>query len=474
MQQRLSYLFLAISALYFFVPLPAAAQNAAPQADGNRTDIRNGAAANAVPGAVESSADVKKTEPAKPEEKEPPPSLDVPPSSSPGAAPGAAVTLPLSALSGEPNQEEKKAVIDIGGLPIAELLVNDSGFSGLGSFRQLLPKYGISTYLHGVAIGRFNAQSAPEVSLLNVDGFSNSPVFGAEFNVFLGAELLNRVFAEVQFFYGSETNNLAIDYAQLDLRIFRDFLFVRGGRFRVPLGNTNSYPDPRYTFKLPILPLFFFQVVPGEWEELGFEIYGRYSWGEGRGLSYAFYVVNGLEQRVGQIGDPITGGAITRMIDNYLDSNDPDKAVGLQLQIEPIPGLSLGVSGYEGVYTVSGKHRLYIADTHLGFSRGKFTLRGELAATFQETEADTLLKLGGYVLASYRVLRYLEPVVMFDGFRLDGSHDLDRLAVTAGITFYPFPQKVPSASIRFAYSASFRESGEFANNRVVLQAQVAF
>lgn len=175
-----------------------------------------------------------------------------------------------------------------------------------------------------------------------------------------------------------------------------------------------------------------------------------------------------------QAGDPITGGAISQMTNNYLDNNDPDKAVGGQIQLEPIAGLSFGISGYEGVYTITGKHRIYIADGHIGFARGKFTLRGEFAAAFQETETDTLLKIGGYALASYRVIRYLEPVVMFDGFRLDGSRDLDRLEGTVGLNYYPFPQRVPSASLRFSYSAVWKETGEFANNRLAIQAQVAF
>jgi hypothetical protein len=431
------------------------------------------AAAAPAPAATPTSADqASASAPGKPA-TEPPGKSDLATSQAmPPPVSGLPSVLGLPGLPGLTDQ--KPAAIDIGGLPIAELLGNDTGFSGLGSFRALLPKYGISAYLHGMAIARFNEETSPEDPLLNVDGFNNNPNFGAEFNMFVGAEIANRLFAEMQLFYSSEANHIAVDYAQLDLRIFRDLLFIRGGRFRVPLGNVNSYPDPRYTFKMPILPLFFYQVVPGEWEELGAELYGRYSWGEGRALSYAVYVVNGLEQRVVNPGDPISGGPIAKMTDNYLDANDPDKAVGAQIQVEPVPGLSFGISGYEGVYTIVDKKRIYILDTHLGWMRGKLTLRGEFAATFQETETDTLLKYGGYVLAAYRVIKYLEPVVMFDGFRLDGSPDLDRFAATVGLNFYPFPQKAPSASTRMAYSALFNDSGAFVNNRVAVQLQVAF
>jgi hypothetical protein len=409
-------------------------------------------------------------------EKEPPPALPAP---APAVAinPPPASSTPVSKNVPTLLPDLKPEAMDIGGLPLARLITSDNTFSGLGTFSQLLPKYGIQTYIHGIAIGYVVGQTSPDqtqTNLQSADGFTNNSVFGAEFNLFVGAELLNRVYAEMQVFYVSEGNRVDVDYAQLDIRLFRDFLFIRGGRFRVPLGNINGYPDPKFTFKLPTLPLFFFQVVPNEWEELGVELYGRYSWGEGKALSYAFYVVNGLEQRVAQAGDPITGGAISQMTNNYLDNNDPDKAVGGQIQLEPIAGLSFGLSGYEGVYTITGKHRIYIADGHIGFARGKFTLRGELAATFQETETDTLLKIGGYALASYRVIRYLEPVVMFDGFRLDGSRDLDRLEGSVGLNYYPFPQRVPSASLRGSYSAVWKETGEFANNRFALQAQVAF
>ncbi|HRI50109.1 MAG TPA: hypothetical protein PLW65_08000 [Pseudomonadota bacterium] len=437
---------------------PAVAQTVAPSAPGK-------------PAAATSSA------PGEPPPAAPAPAVDIP--STPAATSSGSTLPPLSPLGyridgSEPGKGVKIPALDIGGLPLAKLLESDNNFSGLGSFKQLLPKYGISTYVHGIAISRFNAQTSIEPDALNVEGYSAQPNFGAEFDLFIGAELANRVFAELQIFYDSNMNRVDIDYGQLDIRIYRDFLFVRGGKFRVPLGNINGYPDPRFTFKLPTLPLFFSQVVPSEWEELGLELYGRYSWGEGKALSYALYVVNGLEQRVVLPGDPITGGAIAQLTNNYLDLNDPDKAVGAQLQVEPIAGLALGLSGYEGVYTVTGQHRIYIVDGHLGLSRSKFTLHGELAATFQQTETDTLLKLGGYLLASYRPIRYLEPAVMFDAFRLQGAPDLDRLAATVGVIVYPFPYKVPSASLRFSYSALWRPSGEFATNRFALQAQVAF
>ena len=343
-----------------------------------------------------------------------------------------------------------------------------------GGICQLLPKYGIASYIHGTSIVGLLGQTTPEPELLNDLSGENSPRFGAEFNLFIGAELLNRVFVEAQIVFDANASKFASDYTQIDIRVYRDFLFVRGGKFWTPMGGINVYPDPRYIFPTPTLPMFMGNVLPGEWGELGVQLYGRYSWGDGRGLSYAFYVVNGLEQQIVNPGDPVSGGPLRNMLNNYLDQNDPDKAVGAQVVVEPIAGLTFGLSGYEGVYTVTGRHRLYIADAHMGLKLGKFTLRGELATTFQETAADTLLKLGGYALASYR-FKYLEPLVMVDGIRLDGSHELDRIAATFGLIAYPFPQKVPTVSVRATYSPRWKtEPAEFATHHFALDARVAF
>ena len=369
---------------------------------------------------------------------------------------------------------EGSSLPDIGGLPLARLIEKDNLFTGLGSFKQLLPKYGIASYVHGTALMSLVGQTNPEPEELHDHEGEDHAHFNAEFNLFVGAELFNRVFVEAQLVYDSSENSIESDYANIDFRIFRDFLFVRGGKFWVPMGGINVYPDPLYLFPGTDLPLFVGNVLPGEWGELGVQLYGRYSWGERRGLSYAFYVVNGLEQQVASATDPITGGLMRSMRNNNLDGNDPDKAVGAQLVLEPVPGFTFGLSGYEGVYTVSGKHRLYIVDAHMGLRKGKFTLRGEFATTLQETEAETLVKLGGYVYTSYR-FKYVEPLLMLDGIRLDGSHDLDRIQATVGLIAHPFPQKVPSASVRITYAPRWKvETQEFATHHFGVDARVAF
>ena len=364
--------------------------------------------------------------------------------------------------------------LGIGGIPLAQLLDSDATFSGLGSFTKLLPKYGISSYVHGIITAGIVGQTLPEPDLLNDHEGEDTPRFIGELTLFVGAELMHRVFVEAQVFFDAVDTTLSSDFAQLDLRVFREFLFVRAGRFLTPMGGINIYPEPQFMFPLTDMPLFYGNVIPSEWGELGLQFYGRYKWGDGRGFSYSFYVVNGLEQRVVNPGDPLTGGPIRDMRNNFLDTHNSHKSVGWQFQMEPSPGLTFGVSGYEGVYTETGEYRIYVADAHMSWKRGKFTLRGEFATTLQETETNTLLKLGGYGLLSYR-FKYVEPIVMVDAIRLDGSHELDRIAATFGVAVFPFPQKVPSSSVRASYAPRWNlQTGEIATHHLSLEARVAF
>jgi hypothetical protein len=378
-----------------------------------------------------------------------------------------------SAINPEPAIKEP-ALPELAGLPLARLIDRGNVFSGLGSFKRLLPKYGFAAYLHGVGIANFTLLSnAESEELPETPPAPTLHGFAGELSLFFGAELFDRVFVEGQFFFESD-GEFSSDFAQIDLRVYRDYIIARAGRFYVPMGGINVYPEPQYMFPWTVPAMFYGTVLPGEWSELGVQFHGRHRWAEGRGFSYALYVVNGLEQKVNDPSEPISGGSLAAMRNNYLDNIDGQKSIGLQFQLEPHPGLIFGVSGYEGVYTIRDKHRLYIVDGHFGVRVGKLSLRGEFAATLQETESETLLKMGGYGLISYR-FKYLEPQLMVDAVRLGGSPELDRIAPSLGVIVYPFPTKVPTASVRVGYSPRWKlDSGEFATHYGRLEVRVAF
>lgn len=384
---------------------------------------------------------------------------------------------PLKLPGEKPADSGEAAGGDLGGIPLARLLEKDSSFSVLGTFKRLLPKYGIASYIHGTFIGGFSFRTFPgaeESDLLNDHPGENSSRFRADFNLFVGAELYNRVFVEAQLGYDAALNRLESTYSYIDLRIFKDFLFVRGGKFFVPMGGLNVYPDPAYMFPMTDFPVFYSSVLPGEWNELGLQLYGRWYWGEQRGISYSVSIVNGLEQRVENPGDPLTGGLVSQMTENYQDKHQPAKSVSLQFNLEPVPGLLFGISGYEGVYTESGSYRVYIVDGHTSWRIGRFTLRGEFATSLQETETERLLRYGGYVLSSYR-FRYAEPMLSMGGMRLEGMRELDRIEAAVGLAVYPFPQKVPSASIRMNYIPRWNmATGDLQHHHFGVEARAAF
>lgn len=413
------------------------------------------------------------------------------PSSQPAEATGEPPTPPVVPLTPEQEQElerdrqqrlnsaaepafKEPTLPELAGLPLARLIDRGNVFSGLGSFKRLLPKYGFAAYLHGIAISQFTLMSNAEPEELpETPPAPTLHGFAGELSLFFGAELFDRVFVEGQFFFETD-EEISSDFAQIDLRIYRDYIIARAGRFYVPMGGINVYPEPQYLYPWVVPAMFYGTVLPGEWSELGVQFHGSHRWAEGRGFSYALYVVNGLEQKVSDPTASITGGRLDEMRNNYLDNIDGQKAIGLQFQLEPHPGWIFGVSGYEGVYTIRDKHRIYIVDGHFGVRVGKFSVRGEFAATLQETEGETLLKLGGYGLLSYR-FKYLEPQIMIDGIRLGGSPDLDRIAPSVGLVVYPFPTKVPTASVRIGYSPRWKlDSGAFATHYGRLEVRVAF
>ena len=82
--------------------------------------------------------------------------------------------------------------LGIGGIPLAQLLDSDATFSGLGSFTKLLPKYGISSYVHGIITAGIVGQTSPEPDLLNDHEGEDTPRFIGELTLFVGAELMNR------------------------------------------------------------------------------------------------------------------------------------------------------------------------------------------------------------------------------------------------------------------------------------------
>lgn len=353
---------------------------------------------------------------------------------------------------------------DAGG-GLEALLSKEVAVGETGSFGYRLTSYGVSPYVHAYTTAEwFDQQGGINTFDLHY------------FNVFIGADILGKIVPEVQLEHEHGGGEIGVRFAQVDMKVY-PLLTVRVGSFLVPVGVFNEYLYPEFISKTADRPFVMREIVPSSWQEVGVQLRGVYDFGQGRNVSYAVFAVNGLEQ----LDDPTTpeiedGGAIRDMRANFEDESDGDKAIGGRLGIEPFDGIRIGGSYYSGAYTVDGEQRLTIMDADAGVSWRDLTLRAEFVSAQQETAANgTLEKQGFYVIAAYKILSRIEPVVQYDSIRLDGDPANDRDRITAGFNWYPYPTDLPSAVVKVNYEMTTDDGPEDTeDDKFILQLSMGF
>ena len=365
---------------------------------------------------------------------------------------------------------------DAGTMSITSLLNQEVDASTFGSSKYRLPRHGISAYVHGTANVGFIAQDKADpggaIALHDASGHpSTFHRFG--FNAFVGADINDIVFPELQIETASE--ELAVRYAQVDVRIAQDYLFVRVGEFLLPMGGLNGYPDPFYLHKLAETPLLYRNVVPAKWSQTGVQLFGRVPLSAAMNLEYAGYVVNGLQQLPNPLNpNAVTeGGNVYEMTENDIERFHGAKHFGGHVNLSG-NGLNVGASGYTGNYAAVGHRRISIGDIDAEWQSGKITLKAEAVIAHQAITGGHLDKVGSYVLGSYRVIPELEPVLRLDLLRLDQAKIYDRTQLAIGLDLYPYPEKAPTVLFKGAYLPSWDGSGKFAANRFVVLLGAAF
>jgi hypothetical protein len=410
------------------------------------------------------------------------PATAAPASSSPSPAPSSPPATTAISPAAEPSHPPQKNT-DISSVSLGSLLQTDVNVSTFGSAAYRLPKQGYSIYIHGTAnLGAVAQDKADPTGLREVGGDPWTFVRMA-FNFFAGASINDVVFVESEMKaapVGDPDDPMSIRYAQVDVRIAGDYLLARVGEFFVPMGGLNVYPDPDYLHKFPDTPLLYRHVVPQDWSEVGFQLYGRVPLGSLYG-SYALYAVNGLEQRVevGSAGTPAAGsteggGALFDLAFNHLDLNSRAKSLGGRIGLDSEDGLGIGISGYTGPYTIDGRESLHIGDVDLSARFGQLSLKAEGALTIQEIAGGHLTKKGFYALASYRVCPEFEPMLRLDGITIGGTPAYDRTQLGIGAIVVPYPEKASTLMLKAAYYAAWDGDGNFATNRVSALLAVAF
>lgn len=271
------------------------------------------------------------------------------------------------------------------------------------------------------------------------------------FNVVVGADIGDKITAEILLEYEHGGDDTGVRYGIIDYKI-ADPAILRLGKFLVPMGKFNEYLSPEYANKLPDRPKCLWNIVPIVWAETGAQLRGEYELRSAQSVNYAFYIVNGLEQSANSDGTVGQGGDIRKMRQNNRDSNNSDKAYGGRIGFKPAKSLEIGASYYTGAYTIDGKQNLSIMDLDAEYKRKELTLRGEYVRAIQDTSAADLTKHGFYAEAAYRVNKHFEPVVRYDQADLDdgSGHDIKRS--TIGLVFYPNPELHPMFNFKISQS----------------------
>lgn len=359
---------------------------------------------------------------------------------------------------------------------LEELLQEDVPAASVGSFGYRLRRYGITPYIHG-------ALAADLWRLRDEHGETFYQGFDLrDAHLYFGADVLDLVIPELFVEFESDApgqSELFLRYAQVDVRLHDRLLVMRAGLFLVPFGTYNTRAFPRFITRLPDRPAFFNEVTPAPWRELGVQFSGRWEWKPGLALSYAVYVTNGKQQPDEDDPDDPTddgvdeGGSLEDLENVFEEVSNDEKSIGAHLRLEPTPGLSLGLSGYTGAYTANGRRQLSMLGMDVSFSRGGLSLDLETALARQEVTGGTLTKWGYCAIVAYRIHPMVEPIVAIDETVLDGALDGEGRTYWAALNIFPFPEQIPTALFKTAYSAFIHRGGE-AHQRFTLQFVIGF
>ncbi|HKU41098.1 MAG TPA: hypothetical protein VJR89_23205 [Polyangiales bacterium] len=249
-----------------------------------------------------------------------------------------------------------------------------------------------------------------------------------------------------------ELGDFYLPHAFMDLQA-SEWLILRAGWFEVPVGAFNEYLYPDFLRITGQAPLFARSVVPGLWSEVGLQLRGRFVLSKLTNLTYAVFLVNGLEQpdEMPGDGDVAEGGDIRAMRFHANDSFSGDKALGGRVGLE-VGEFDVGVSGYTGNYTIDADRRLSIGDVDASYRGELLTVRTEAALAWQETTREVLHKFGMYTLVALRPIPYLEPYAEYDYVDVDGIVH----GVLVGIAIYPHPNERSTRNLRLKSECGYQ------------------
>ncbi|OFY68792.1 MAG: hypothetical protein A3G23_03090 [Bacteroidetes bacterium RIFCSPLOWO2_12_FULL_37_12] len=297
------------------------------------------------------------------------------------------------------------------------------------------------------------------------------------FNLFLYSPVTSHIkfLSELEFEHGTEEIN--IETAMIDFRIFPDFSF-RGGILLTPVGDFNiNHDSPKWD--MINRPLAATDIVPSTLSEVGFGIFGNlFPWNAR--ITYYLYLLNGLGENVIHNEEGKTLLRAGKSGEMLGEDNNGVPMGNARISINfPLLG-ELGISWYGGAYNTFKKDGLDIdkkRNLHLGslyYQREFFqrvTLNGEVSRVWIDVPAEAGENYGnrqwGYFLdmifavkkgkmgrlenARLNIFMRSEFVDFNEGkFILSREHKFDELyALSGGISFFPIPGTVLRMNYRW-------------------------
>ena len=332
------------------------------------------------------------------------------------------------------------------------------GPSATGSFGEILSKLSSFVSFNGYVTNEFKAKET-----------KNSTFDQHYFNIFVTAQLTDKVSAEAQLEYEHAGQVVELRYGFIDYKVHEAFV-IRTGYFLTPAGIFNEYLYPEYLTKTVERAFVNREISPSAWSEVGLQFRGRLT-----NLSqkvtpfYAVYVVNGLHGA--------SGGGIRGFRANDRDDNN-NKAVGGTVGFELNNELKFAFNYYTGKYDDADALGLDIFGASLYYDKNKFSFWAEYQAANQDAWVDpalmanttTLNKNGFYVQAGYMVSKKFEPIIRYDQIALDGDQLQDRDRLTLGLNYHIAKNAVAKAN----YDITNNDGEDVDDNQFSLQLSIGF
>lgn len=267
---------------------------------------------------------------------------------------------------------------------------------------------------------------------------------------------------------GGGTGEASVEFAHVDY-LARPEINLRAGLLLVPMGFVNELHEPTVYLgaKRPDVERV---ILPTTWRENGFGLFG-----EAGNLSYKAYVINGFK------GEGFTAGGLRGGRQKGARSLAEDWAVVARLDYTPVPGLSVGGSGYfgdsgQGVRDAAGTigAGVTILEGHAEWRWRGLELRGlvtraelddvarlnrklglgptasigeELSGVYVQVGYDVLAGRGAAQLIPFlRAERYDTQDAVPAGFTRNPANDVESL--TFGLAWKPFEQFVVKADFQ--------------------------